>query len=41
MAAGILNQPLNHEEVQKNANRVKTDFEQLVTEIIASVEKQN
>ena len=41
MAAGILNQPLNHEEVQKNANRVKTDFEQLVTEIIASVGKQN
>ena len=41
MAAGILNQPLNHEEVQENANRVKTDFEQLVTEIIASVGKQN
>ena len=41
MAAGILNQPLNHEEVQKTADRVKTDFEQLVTEIISSVGKQN
>ena len=41
MAAGLLDQPLNHEEVQENANRVKTDFEQLVTEIIASVGKQN
>ncbi len=33
MAAGILNQPLNHEEVTETANRVKTDFMQLVTNI--------
>ena len=40
MAAGILNQPLNHEEVQETANRVKSDFEQLITEIIVNVGKR-
>lgn len=34
MAAGILEQPLNHEEVQEVANRVKKSFEKLITEII-------
>ena len=33
MAAGILNQPLNHEEVTETANKVKTAFMQLVTDI--------
>lgn len=31
MAAGILNQPLNHEEVQRVADTVKEKFESLVT----------
>lgn len=34
MAAGILDQPLNHEEVIKTANRVKKDFKALVKAII-------
>lgn len=34
MAAGILNQPLDHAEVQEVANRVKDTFESLVTEMI-------
>ena len=34
MAAGILDQPLNHKEVQEVADRVKTTFERLVTEIV-------
>lgn len=37
MAAGILNQPLNHEEVQEVADRVKDTFENLVTEIIRTI----
>ena len=37
MAAGILNQPLNHEEVQETADRVKDAFEQLVTEILCTL----
>lgn len=34
MAAGILDQPLNHEEVQATADKVKETFEKLVTEVI-------
>jgi len=34
MAAGILEQPLNHLEVQETANRIKNTFEQLVTGIV-------
>jgi len=34
MAAGIIDQPLNHEEVQATADRVKNDFEKLVMEIV-------
>ena len=34
MAAGIQSQPLNHEEVQETANRVKGQFEKLVTEAV-------
>ena len=34
MAAGILDQPLNHEEVIKTGNRVKGTFEKLVREIV-------
>ncbi|MCO6524822.1 MAG: purine-nucleoside phosphorylase, partial [Candidatus Schmidhempelia sp.] len=35
MACGILDQPLGHEEVIETAERVKTTFLNLVTEIIA------
>ena len=34
MAAGILDQPLNHEEVIETGNRVKDTFERLVREIV-------
>lgn len=37
MAAGILNQPLNHQEVIETANKVKKDFSLLVKEIISSI----
>lgn len=37
MAAGILDQPLNHTEVQEVANQVKGTFEKLVTEIIRTM----
>lgn len=37
MAAGILDQPLNHKEVQETADRVKDKFEKLVMEIIRSI----
>lgn len=37
MAAGILDQPLNHKEVQDVANQVKDTFEKLVTEIIRTM----
>lgn len=35
--AGILDQPLNHKEVQEAADRVKDSFEALVTEIIRRI----
>lgn len=38
MAAGILDQPLDHKEVQEAADKVKDTFERLVTEIIAGLE---
>ena len=34
MAAGILDQPLTHAEVQETADRVAGDFERLVTRLI-------
>jgi len=34
MAAGILDQPLNHEEVMETGNRVKDTFRKLVDGII-------
>lgn len=37
MAAGILDQPLNHEEVQETADRVASSFEALVTEVIKEI----
>ena len=37
MAAGILDQPLNHKEVQEVADKVKDKFEKLVTEIITTI----
>lgn len=38
MAAGILNQPLNHEEVKATADMVKEKFEELVMEFIKITE---
>lgn len=37
MAAGILDQPLNHEEVIETANKVKKDFQALVKTIIQRI----
>lgn len=37
MAAGILDQPLNHEEVIETSNLVKSNFIKLVSEIINSI----
>jgi len=37
MAAGILDQPLNHEEVIETANKVKNDFKNLVKAIIKKI----
>ena len=34
MAAGILKQPLNHEEVQETADKAAADFQRLVTEVV-------
>ena len=38
MAAGILDQPLNHEEVKATADMVKEKFEELVMEFIKITE---
>ena len=37
MAAGILDQPLDHKEVQEVADKVKDKFERLVTEVISTI----
>ena len=37
MAAGILDQPLTHEEVQETADRVAKEFKQLITGIISEI----
>lgn len=37
MAAGILNQPLNHEEVIEVSNAIKGDFQKLVQEVIKEI----
>lgn len=39
MAAGILDQPLNHEEVQEVADRVRHTFQKLVTAVIGQLER--
>lgn len=39
MAAGILDQPLTHEEVQKTADKVAVLFKQLITESVIRMEK--
>lgn len=39
MAAGILDQPLNHKEVQETADSIQTTFSQLLTKIIESLVK--
>lgn len=40
MAAGVLDQPLSHEEVIKTSERVRDKFLRLVTEILASLSKE-
>lgn len=37
MAAGILDQPLNHEEVVETGDRVKTEFEAFVRKIVSEI----
>lgn len=37
MAAGILDKPLNHEEVIETSLKVKNKFEKLVVEILANM----
>jgi purine-nucleoside phosphorylase len=37
MASGILDQPLNHEEVVETSNRVKDNFEKLLIEVINNI----
>lgn len=37
MAAGILDQPLNHEEVVETSMKVKDKFEKLIVEILNSI----
>ena len=37
MASGILNQPLNHQEVQKIADSVAPDFKRLVGGIVSKL----
>lgn len=37
MACGILNQPLNHEEVMEVANKVRVDFSRLVRGIVQNI----
>lgn len=37
MAAGILDQPLSHEEVMETTDRVKSQFLELVTSLIAKI----
>lgn len=37
MAAGILKQPLNHEEVQETADKAAQSFQKLVTEVVKKV----
>lgn len=37
MAAGILNQPLDHKEVQETANRVSCDFDKLILSLIKEI----
>lgn len=37
MAAGILNQPLNHQEVIETSNRVKEGFKSLIREIVKNM----
>jgi len=37
MAAGILDQPLNHEEVMETGNRVKGTFRRLLDGVIESL----
>ena len=37
MAAGILKQPLNHEEVQETADKASMNFQKLVTEVVKTL----
>lgn len=37
MAAGILDQPLNHLEVQETANKIQSTFEKLISGIVEAI----
>ena len=37
MAAGVLDQPLNHQEVQETANKIRSVFEQLISGIVEEI----
>ena len=37
MAAGVLDQPINHEEVMATGKRVRNDFANLLKEIVAGL----
>jgi len=37
MAAGILDQPLSHEEVMETSTKVKTDFINLMNRIVKTI----
>jgi purine-nucleoside phosphorylase len=37
MASGILNKPLNHEEVVETSMKVKNEFENLIIDIIKNI----
>jgi purine-nucleoside phosphorylase len=41
MAAGILDQPLSHQEVMETGERVKTSFEALLRAVLPRIEKEN
>jgi purine-nucleoside phosphorylase len=37
MAAGILDQPLNHKEVMETADRVKENFSKLIKSVVENI----
>jgi purine-nucleoside phosphorylase len=41
MAAGILDQPLSHDEVMETTEKVKANFLNLVKKIVADIHESN